>query len=334
LVFLLAGAFSASADLNDGLVGYWSFDEGSGGTAYDYSGFGNHGTIENALWVNGVSGAALEFDPDSGLITVPDTASLNIHGNTEITLVTWIHKNGPDKHGSGEIKYSYPIIKSGPWSYDPNTVSRYALQERNTDELRLIISEVDSPLNILNYNFQPGLIGRWLHVVGTWDGSTMILYVNGEPVATKTNSGNLGDTTERPLKISGGYPFNGIMDEVRVYNRALGPDEILDLYWGDTHPDPQEDTTDGDKSNVSGTSNDPVNTATGSFFHQQTDLSITGRGSPLIFKRYYNSKAAAPSRSQQTLKEPNPAEADNNVSESTDEQLHSMEGENKKEEDR
>jgi hypothetical protein len=46
----------------------------------------------------------------------------------------------------------------------------------------------------------------------------------------------------------------------------------------------------------SGSDADPVNTATGSFFHQSTDLSITGRGSPLIFKRYYNSKAAVPER--------------------------------------
>jgi hypothetical protein len=58
------------------------------------------------------------------------------------------------------------------------------------------------------------------------------------------------------------------------------------------NPDPQDPYSQGDQSDVSGTSNDPVNTATGSFFHQQTDLSITGRGSPLIFKRYYNSKAA------------------------------------------
>jgi antitoxin component YwqK of YwqJK toxin-antitoxin module len=62
------------------------------------------------------------------------------------------------------------------------------------------------------------------------------------------------------------------------------------------NPDPQDPYSQGDQSDVSGTSADPVNTATGSFFHQQTDLSITGRGSPLIFKRYYNSKAAAQER--------------------------------------
>ncbi|MCK4342407.1 MAG: SUMF1/EgtB/PvdO family nonheme iron enzyme [Phycisphaerae bacterium] len=65
--------------------------------------------------------------------------------------------------------------------------------------------------------------------------------------------------------------------------------------WGG-YPDPQADTTEGDQSNISGTSADPVNTATGSFFHQETDLSIPSRGSPLIFTRFYNSKAAASGR--------------------------------------
>ncbi len=81
----------------------------------------------------------------------------------------------------------------------------------------------------------------------------------------------------------------------------------VEPYW-DTLPDPQDDTTDGDKTDVSGISNDPVNTATGSFFHQETDLSIPSRGSPLAFTRYYNSKAAASAaksaKSQQAPQKP------------------------------
>jgi hypothetical protein len=64
-------------------------------------------------------------------------------------------------------------------------------------------------------------------------------------------------------------------------------------------PFPQSELFQGNQSDISGTDADPVNTATGSFFHQQTDMSITGRGSPLIFKRYYNSKAAASVRNSQ-----------------------------------
>ncbi|MCK4342416.1 MAG: LamG domain-containing protein [Phycisphaerae bacterium] len=296
LVCFLVGANHAAADLNDGLVGYWSFDEGEGATAYDYSGHGNHGTLHNATWVSGIAGSALEFDPDSGYVEVPDSVSLNIHGNTQITLMAWLYKNAPDLHGGSQPWYSYPIIKSGPWMGDPITCSRYALHEGNDNWLGLHLSEVNHPYQTLGYPYEAGLIGRWTHLAGTWDGSTMWLYVNGAEVASKTYTGNLGDTAGRSLKISCGYPFNGIIDEVRIYDRALSEDEIRQLYEWTPRPEPQEDTTDGDQSEVSGTDGDPVNTATGNFAHQETDLSIPSRGSPLIFTRFYNSKAAAPGR--------------------------------------
>ncbi len=78
-------------------------------------------------------------------------------------------------------------------------------------------------------------------------------------------------------------------ESVDVISVAGAPD------WS-AYPDPQDDTTDGDEGDISGTSADPVNTATGSFFHQETDLSIPSRGLPLTFTRFYNSKAAAPGR--------------------------------------
>ena len=63
---LLVGAFalpnSRLADLNDGLLGYWTFDEGNGSVANDYSGNGNHGSIVGASWTTGKCGNALEFD--------------------------------------------------------------------------------------------------------------------------------------------------------------------------------------------------------------------------------------------------------------------------------
>jgi len=85
-----------------------------------------------------------------------------------------------------------------------------------------------------------------------------------------------------------------VLDSGCADNRG-GMTVSVEPYW-DTLPDPQEDTTEGEQGEVSGTSSDPVNTATGSFFHQETDLSIPSRGLPLTFTRFYNSKAAAPGR--------------------------------------
>lgn len=67
LIFLFAGAFIfptiGLADLTDGLVAYWSFDEGSGDTLHSSVG-GYNGTIYGATWASGISGSALYFDAD------------------------------------------------------------------------------------------------------------------------------------------------------------------------------------------------------------------------------------------------------------------------------
>jgi hypothetical protein len=72
-------------------------------------------------------------------------------------------------------------------------------------------------------------LNTWSHVAGTWDGSTLRLYVNGSPVAMLSQSGSLTNSSD-PLRIGGnalwGEYFAGQIDEVRVYNRALSQAEI------------------------------------------------------------------------------------------------------------
>ena len=93
---LLVGAFvllsTGWANLNDDLVGYWSFDEGSGGTAYDYSGNNNHGTIYGATWTTGISGGALYFVEEndyvsiSPLLTTESTGTISFVGQAFLPL--------------------------------------------------------------------------------------------------------------------------------------------------------------------------------------------------------------------------------------------------------
>jgi len=89
LACLLAATNGATADLNDGLVGYWRFDEGEGGTAYDYSGHGNHGTIEGAAWTDGIYGNALYFDGVDDYVSIGDSPGFDT--GDEITVGAWIN---------------------------------------------------------------------------------------------------------------------------------------------------------------------------------------------------------------------------------------------------
>ena len=76
----------------------------------------------------------------------------------------------------------------------------------------------------------------WQHVVATYDGKYVRLYVNGTLVDEEAHTGSIGDSTANPLMIGGyvnlatTYPFTGKLDDVRVYNRALGPMEVTNLY--------------------------------------------------------------------------------------------------------
>ncbi|MCF7912727.1 MAG: S8 family serine peptidase [Candidatus Cloacimonetes bacterium] len=187
---------------------------------------------------------AIDFDGEDDYIEIPDDESLNIHGNTEITFMLWMYKEGLSE------SYSYPIYKSGNWQYQPapQTVSRYALQENDGDSLRIIISDVNTPFNYLDYHYEPGLIGEWIHVTGTWDSNIMKIFVNGNEVASKVYTGNLGDTSDFPLRISTDSftssfsSFIGKLDEVRIWNRALTQAEIQEKMYRELNMTNPNDT--------------------------------------------------------------------------------------------
>ncbi len=289
---LLAGANGATADLNDGLVGYWSLDEGEGDTAYDYSGYGNDGTIYGAGWVPGVSGSALRFEWGDYL----KSPSANGVGHQAISLSLWARFYSFSKEnqficvrapGLGWERFFYFSTYRGSAPHNglhmgvPTTGGAWSRG--------------------CSLNLGVFVPSRWYHVVGvvdTVEGRSR-LYVDGSLV--KSCGIATGDIPGSPYEMwigmthQGYQKTDGVFDEIRLYNRALSEDEVQQLYWFG-QPDPPSDNTDGSQEAVSGTSNDPVNTATGSFFHQETDLSIPSRGVPLTFTRFYNSKAAAPGR--------------------------------------
>jgi len=201
---------------NADMVGYWKFDEGSGNTAYDLSNYTNDGTINgDPKWVAGKIGAALEFDGSDDYVDCGNDPSLNI--NDRITVAAWV-KTTSTAHG-------YFVSKGTAW----DEIGHYAIgQEYNvpmTFQFEIAGSggtvELDSNIAVND--------GQWHYIVGTYDDPVVKVYVDGVEENTMRESSRLTGSTVGGLTIGqrGGNIISGIIDEVRIYNRALTEPEIL-----------------------------------------------------------------------------------------------------------
>ena len=236
LVILFAGAFvvpsADSIDLNQGLVGYWNFDECSGSIAHDNSGYGNNGTIYEATWATGgISGCALHFDGSNDYVDCGNDASLQITGN--MTVVAWIKIGQQGRLNPIAIKGTDASPAGNGWYlWVREDNNRVAIQDNGpgAHDFRVGTTVI-----------QPGV---WYHVVGIFyaDGSSRNkIYLNAVEEAISDQSGEaltIREDSGTPALIGYyGFPtvpppgyFNGIIDEVRIYDRALSEAEIESLY--------------------------------------------------------------------------------------------------------
>ena len=211
---------NVKADPSDGLVGYWNFDDG---TATDQTQFSNDGTIYgNAQRTQGISGQGLLFDGENDYVTIPDSNSIRISG--DITISAWIK--------TSELRYLDPIISKGPgdhsFGYYLGTGTGYpphqaSFQLHPTGEQGFDLHSVETLS-----------AGTWYHIVGTRSGTTAKIYIDGELSNTVTCFSGPIRTNTYPLDFGAHYSysalFKGVIDEVRIYNRALSPSEIQYLH--------------------------------------------------------------------------------------------------------
>jgi len=196
-----------------GLVAAYAFDEGTGTGVADASGSGNAGSIGTAAWTTaGKYGGALSFNGTSARVTVPDAPSLDLTG--AMTLEAWVR---PTSVGSWrDVVYkgndSYYLMGSSSLQSRPAAGGIFSGSYGET------FGPSALPLDV------------WTHLAATYDGQTLRLYVNGDQVASKPQVGSLAPSTH-PLQIGGdaiyGQHFAGLIDEVRVYNRALTAAQIV-----------------------------------------------------------------------------------------------------------
>ena len=210
---------SQKDQISNGLVGYWSFNgpDMESATAFDRSGQGNDGTITGASIINGKVGQALNFDgTDDTVITASFRASLNITG--PITISVWIYP-----HSLTPLGYIGFVQKT-------NFSSSYYLGTgNNKTDISFYYGGTQVALtasNVLKLN-------QWQHVAVSYSSTGTDIYWNGTSAihsdTIATPAGNNG-SLEIGYRDDTSRWFDGIIDEVRIYNRALSADEVLRLY--------------------------------------------------------------------------------------------------------
>ncbi|MGC8776316.1 MAG: LamG domain-containing protein, partial [Minisyncoccia bacterium] len=197
------------------LVGYWSFDEGSGTTAYDMSGNGNNGILVNGpTWTTGKVGGALSFD---GVDDYVSTVNNMDFVNKDFTMLAWIKTNAQKPLGD------YAIFNHG---FRGTTCSGLHFNIRN-----------DKPyFGLYSCDFGGSTYitaGLWYHFAFINNNSPFVtdkVFINGILDSQSTRNPYIGPSTQ--LRIGGGWypPINGLIDEVRIYNRALSDAEIQAIY--------------------------------------------------------------------------------------------------------
>jgi len=216
--------------LVDDYVSYWRFDEGSGTTANDENTTNaNDGTINGATWTNGKFGKALSFDGENDYVDCGNDSSLDI--TDAITIEAWVKAD--ENLGRDILNKEYYI---------------YALRQNK------FYLTVNGSTISLDYTGQWD--GNWHHIVATFDGTTRKVFIDGsEDVSNSDYSGTI-DTTTKNLKI--GYKpadwtyFLGLIDEVRIYNRALTPEEINQTMNNEHHTSGNLTSIVKDAESVSG----------------------------------------------------------------------------------
>jgi hypothetical protein len=213
------------ADVSTGLIARYPFS----GDASDASGNGNNGTLVGGMALttdrSGAPNSAYQFNGLNSYISVPNSASLS-SPTTAMTQAAWISIAGPSQVGGG---FDPIIMKSvtseNGFMYRMNCETTYFGAAYNNWNTHLSASQA-IPLN------------EWHHVATVFNGSTIKFYFDGLPVGTQPMALTIVSDT-RPLTIGGDFPgspeyFNGKIDDVALYSRALSDADILQLYSGAT----------------------------------------------------------------------------------------------------
>jgi hypothetical protein len=202
------------------LVGHWKMNEGNGNLLIDHSGMNNDATIidtNGVNWVTGVEGLALSLDGGTGRYgTVNHHSSLVI--NNAITIAAWVN---PKLVGRNTV-----ISKSDGNGFE------LTFNNDGIIDFHLNRTDMGGAYRLRSkYNYSND-VGKWIHVAATFDGTKSTIYINGIEDVSRTYAPFTIGTSSESLSIAALgkiQRFNGSIDDLRLYNKALPTSEILKL---------------------------------------------------------------------------------------------------------
>jgi len=218
-LFLLLSCCTV-ATAQQGLVAHFPFDEGSGTVVGDASGNGHDGAVHGATFVQLTEGYALEFDGQHDYVEIPDAPDLRL--TETLSVEAWVNARA---NSTGTI-----VAKNGSSTYRQNY--RLGLEEN-----AIAFGLVEHPRTEKNGGSTGIERDKWYHLVGTYDGAGVRIYINGARTGSKDMAPFTLGTMDQPLYVGVNFyanglhgHFTGLIDDVRIYNRALGPEEVLANY--------------------------------------------------------------------------------------------------------
>lgn len=229
-VFLPSGA--RAQDITSGLAGHWTFDQGSGTTANDAAGTNNGTLTGGPAWVAGQSGKALDFDGVDDFVSYPANIEFD---NGDFTIAGWFKRNGTE---SGPESGNFAIFaqRTEATGNGNPVVALFgrsggtgfpAVQIRDNAGAAVTLAGVSAVDD-----------GVWNHVAAVKTGIDIKLYVNGALNSTASHSLSGDFDAGATLRLIGKNRYgtvdqsfsNGLIDDVRVYKRALSDADMASLY--------------------------------------------------------------------------------------------------------
>ena len=226
--FVVGLGLGLTRSASGGLIGHWTFDENSGTIAADSSGQGNNGTIEgNALWVTGKMGAsALNFDDSDDIVIIEDAPSLDVE--EALTISLWV--NTPEVANPNHMVTKQPS-GTAPDNYPGNYEFRV-----KQDTIQFLHQTSEGTDYSEYHSISEITANEWHHaVVSITEGDTVEFYLDGMPAGSLPQLGAFGVLNDNSLRIGGrkdNHFFNGILDDVYIYNRVLSLNQIEGLGEG------------------------------------------------------------------------------------------------------